>query len=596
MKLLHNLWNSVGGGTMPKPNSDGTAHLDSKLLDIAHEGWKGERPDDFLFSDFGGFTRHLHDDDPSDAPRRLADAHVSLILFNALMYPGEHTLVFQDDGGAGGLYVTTEVTDDYLEVSIVSNYAQLEYKESWYQAVLSLFDWYAYPAGMFNVNVFRKRWPRDYITLYVALQVSEIIVFVFDVLRSGAFRLLVKDDDKRTLFENLMSQLVIWPIESDFTFAESAIRLTRQVGMVPDSMTSNFGVDRRREEANLVNAYEIAAMNDDDIGMTSLSELQRLIRMRNAYLDRLRETLVAFSQAQNPTDFDDDWDDDEDDWFEPDDLIDDLIRAGLLDVAGNPTGDSESLSEAQGLKHGSSADGGDAGAYLIDVGTVTNPTDVSIAATLEQTMAAALDMSGDQTILACFAWPGGVTWITQGRPDCVIPADIVTRLAHELARYKAVLVWERPIPEPRLVESRFETATSILTRLKQTNALAITHAMSDVELTELGADEYVIESGNDDVPTFLSYRVNLDVFGDRAPVVRLDIMRDDYYWAVEGPFFMNLQFPCDQTHLFVSDDGWTIRIVDEQRTLMPFALTRLALAVQVSLGGEIREDGHFRLV
>lgn len=77
---LRGLWDSVGGGRMPRPSSEGTSHLDSKLVDAASEGWNGERPDSFLFSDFGTFRRHLNEDDPSDAPRRLADAHITLLM------------------------------------------------------------------------------------------------------------------------------------------------------------------------------------------------------------------------------------------------------------------------------------------------------------------------------------------------------------------------------------------------------------------------------------------------------------------------------------------------------------------------------------
>jgi len=289
---IKKLWKSAGGGTMPKPSMDGSAHLDSKLLDVGNEGWGGERPDDFLFSDFGTFTRHLGDTAEGDSVRLLADAHVLLLMSDITARRGTHTVVFQDDGGQGGLYVRVDVTPETIDVAFVSNYAQLEYKEAWYQAVLSLYEWYSYPTGTFNVNIYRKSWPRPQTTLNIATQLSEIIVYIFDVMRSGSFRLLVSNLEQFPRLKEELAELVVWPIETDFTFAERAVRLTREVGIVPPPTANSIQQERNLGTTNVARAYDIAAMNDDEVGMTSLSEIVRLLRMRSRYLSDMRDVLV----------------------------------------------------------------------------------------------------------------------------------------------------------------------------------------------------------------------------------------------------------------------------------------------------------------
>jgi len=272
-------------------------------------------------------------------------------------------------------------------------------------------------------------------------------------------------------------------------------------------------------------------------------------------------------------------------------VIERLVDNGFL----SGTTDDDSLNSYQGFATGLCLSG-EAWIFVIDAYGVTDSVEWHERASLEKTMEEALSHSDDEKVLACLAWAGGFVLLRRGKPDFQLAEDLVEQLRQELETFAPTIVWARPIPEAAKVMPRFASATEILERLKYEATQFTAVSILDAEaLTHLGAGFRVVQQAEGTEGKFLAVRGSFHAFGDESKLIRLDIRREKR-WGQDVAGFLNLEFPSGMPHLFAFDDGWVVRLVDENRHLSKVELRHLAVAVQTVLGGTISDEAYYSLV
>jgi hypothetical protein len=288
------LLTSFGDVALQPMTSEPKSFIDSGYLNWAQSqrDETGVIPPE-AFSSYDTFTRRLVVDEAEDQRRKASDLHVTLLIASVLSFDDSTTLAFEQEGTEGGPYLRIDFEPDRIDVALVSNFGQLERKERWYQAVLSLFEWYAMPMGVLDTFVFAKSWPADFSRIDIAAQISALLVYVFDVSRAGAFG--VRDSGRLLAdLDYWMPTLTIRQFHRDDTHAGQSIRLMRDVGMVPEPTLRTVEEERRFGRVTVARALEVAEANDDEVGMESLTELLRMLTVRDEYLSDMRELVDLY--------------------------------------------------------------------------------------------------------------------------------------------------------------------------------------------------------------------------------------------------------------------------------------------------------------
>ena len=251
------------------------------------------------YSQFDGFTRYLSPNLELQQKQRAADNWLALVIAFGLARHGNITLALAQDGDAGGPYLDITSTGEFVEASIVSNYGQLEPKENWFQAVMSLYEWTSIPTSILSTRIYRKVWPAGFSPVVLASAIAELLVFVFDALRAGSFSVLVSFADD-AVFENVPPNLFVGAIGVNDTFAEEAIAATRELEIIPAMSLRAEPEENSLGAVSVSEAYEIAADNADEVGMDSLKQLMNDIDFRSSYSAETRlalETLIGLGKT-----------------------------------------------------------------------------------------------------------------------------------------------------------------------------------------------------------------------------------------------------------------------------------------------------------
>jgi hypothetical protein len=224
--------------------------------------------------------------------QRAADNWLALVIAFGLARHGKITLALIQDGDAGGPYVDITTTGEFVEASLVSNFRLLEPKENWFQAVMSLYEWTSIPTSILSTRIYRKVWPSGFSPVVLGSVIAEILVFVFDALRAGSFSILVSFAED-PLFGVVPSNLYVDAIDVNDTFAQQAIAATRRLDMFP-AMSPRSEAEELALGANSVpEAYDIAADNDDEVGMDTLKQLMSDLEFRATYANETRFALES---------------------------------------------------------------------------------------------------------------------------------------------------------------------------------------------------------------------------------------------------------------------------------------------------------------
>ena len=276
---------------LPTPRHRPDTRLDSALV---REGETAVRSGGSIprscYSPFDGFTRYLSPNLELQAKQRAADNWLALVIANGIARHGKITLALVQDAGAGGPYLDITSNSEFVEASLISNFALLEPKENWFQAVMSLYEWTSIPTSILSTRIYRKVWPVGFSPVVLGSAIAEMLVFVFDALRAGSFSILVSNANG-PLFNVVPENLVVDAIGVNDTFAQQAIAATRRLEMYPTMSTRSEAEELVLGASAIPEAYDIAADNDDEVGMDTLKQLMNDLKFRATYANDTRNLL-----------------------------------------------------------------------------------------------------------------------------------------------------------------------------------------------------------------------------------------------------------------------------------------------------------------
>ena len=222
---------------------------------------------------------------------KATDTLLTLLIAYGLKKKTSFTLALKQDGYAGGPYLNVVKKSDYIEATLISNYRQLEPKEEWFSAVLSLFEWTNIVTGVLTTKLYRKVWPSEFPDIEVAASISEVMTYVLGANRSP-YWVFVTFDKKDALL-NALPENIYWFIPMfDASFAGRVTGETRRKKMIPSATTRSVHSERELGLEAVVPAIFIAEQVDDEIGITTLGQLKKDLEYRASYLDELRTSVT----------------------------------------------------------------------------------------------------------------------------------------------------------------------------------------------------------------------------------------------------------------------------------------------------------------
>jgi len=260
-----------------------------------------------------------------------------------------------------------------------------------------------------------------------------------------------------------------------------------------------------------------------------------------------------------------------------------LFRVGLADSRGalSQTASADLLraestgTVAQVKKIGQSwYSGGDVVEYFLSISVLESPVETVSRELLRSQGAIEGNLVG-------IVGPGYSIVVARGDRDAEIPNDIAEQLVAVLA--DARVVWERVIPEAEWFEVEFDDASAIIDKLVAGGL--------NIEVVD-PRDAFGMEDAGD----YVSESIPLDDFATAtfAPFfepeprkVTLQILLEEH-WADSNPDWLEAYLPYGGRQVFVTDDGWVIRIVGtHDRDVPDEELLAASGRIQSVLGGHV---------
>ncbi|WP_168625648.1 hypothetical protein [Cryobacterium sp. BB307] len=257
-----------------------------------------------------------------------------------------------------------------------------------------------------------------------------------------------------------------------------------------------------------------------------------------------------------------------------------LEEAALLDSPGmRIPGTFDGRDCTQGVSYCSSPFSGDPiGAYTLDVET----WDPAVADRAIARVSAEHDADA-RSVLFVAAETWGVR-LRQVQGDSEIPPKIADSIIRAIGEGRVIV--ERPIPEPEWFESEYPSAAALLAQLTEAGFQFHAQPPEAPEIDEV--DDYILAGLEDDTFAF----VRLSSLGQAASKKLLHahiFIEED--WAENLPDLMNAYFRVECPHVFISGNGWVVRLVsDGNHAASEADLNTAAHIVRNALGGKVFYD------
>lgn len=208
-------------------------------------------------------------------------------LASSISLPGEAAVVLRMPSDQGGVYLSYEHSDDgSITVYMMSNYDLWEPKEEWFRAVMTNLEWFALRLSVPGQIAYRKSWPAGVAPWHVANAVALVAVHVFDVLRDGIPTPLYQWPGDARVAKFAHKYSLAEPLNLfGFDQTSSHISIGMDKGRFPKAIPSETSPGSEtifaRDEVNA--AYDIAADNDDELGVYTLKYLVQRLEERLKY-------------------------------------------------------------------------------------------------------------------------------------------------------------------------------------------------------------------------------------------------------------------------------------------------------------------------
>jgi len=267
--------------------------LESLDMDLAQEALDdGKRIPNSCYTDFDTFVRRLKADPERTTRLHNFDVFLSATLSRLIDTRDNFYVALWRADSAGGPYINFSRKQDKYEVTLMSNYRQLEKRENWFAAAISLFEWYAYDTGFLGVKLYRKSWSLEEDPVEIASAISLVVTYVLDALASG-YSLVQIPQLQDSVFMEQYKKGQLSPVLDDASMGWRLIEAANKNGFHPPISQYRAGMDSLVSQHNLRDAIDIAAENDDELGMYSLEQVLEDVHKREELfkpvLGKLRE-------------------------------------------------------------------------------------------------------------------------------------------------------------------------------------------------------------------------------------------------------------------------------------------------------------------
>lgn len=281
-----------------------------------------------------------------------------------------------------------------------------------------------------------------------------------------------------------------------------------------------------------------------------------------------------------------------------------LLGANLVDSRGKP-GPSRNPKHSdengvcllgQGVKYTQSIySGDDVDAYYIDV-EVWRRDEFDNEYTSMGAVFSKSQLAYEDSVLAVIGGDNWALWIRRGARDAEADFDLADSVIYALGQ--GVVMWSREMPMPERPNSRFKdlrhlafTLNERLNNSRDPFGFNGFYPSSSVEeFSQRGVDEFVFEMAKDDELATTMGLVTWRTTGQIASVI-LDLIVMDYFG---DSLIRRLEsfVPVNEPHIFISDDGWAIRIARDPRgheEVTPDQLIAAAAVIRTRIGGVISQ-------
>lgn len=267
--------------------------LESFDMDIASAAVNEGKPiPASAYTMFDGFVRRLKADPERTTRLQNFDVYLTTTLARLMDTRDTFFTALWRADSAGGPYISFVKKADKYEVTLMSNYRKLEKREQWFAAALSLFEWYAADTGFLGVKLFRKSWSLDNDPVEIASAISLAVTYVLDGLASECALIQIPRLQDE-IFEEEYRKGQLNPVVDDASMGWRLIKEANSNGFYPTVSQYRAGMDSLISQHNLRDAIDIAAENDDELGMNSLEQLLEDVQKREALFkpipDKIRE-------------------------------------------------------------------------------------------------------------------------------------------------------------------------------------------------------------------------------------------------------------------------------------------------------------------
>lgn len=320
--------------------------LESFDMDIASAAVNEGKPiPASAYTQFDGFIRRLRADPERTTRLHNFDVYLTTTLARLMDTRNEFFTALWRADSAGGPYISFVKKADKYEVTLMPNYRKLEKREQWFAAALSLFEWYAADTGFLGVKLYRKSWSLDNDPIEIASAISLAVTYVLDGLASDCALIQIPRLQDE-IFEDEYRKGQLNPVVDDASMGWRLIAEANSNGFYPPVSQYRAGMDSLISQHNLRDAIDVAAENDDELGMYSLEQLLEDVQKREALFkpvtDKIREFISLSTHLpsirqlpRNHPDYEE-LDDDEQYGEDFDDDIDEFLAAQQTPTPSSP--------------------------------------------------------------------------------------------------------------------------------------------------------------------------------------------------------------------------------------------------------------------
>lgn len=234
-----------------------------------------------IYADDRAVVRRLSRSPEHDAKLRALDSALIAVIALGLKNQSEFSVGIKRED-AGPIAIINQAPGR-IEVTLSSNFDLVEPKDSLFAAQLSLLEWTGIRTDFLGKYIFRKVWHKDSDPIAVAAAIALPLVYIFNSLRDGGAVIYHTVEDSAVLAHAQESFAMVKTDE--YTYIRAFISdYFDELDAVEASDTTPQH-ETKLALINISTAEQVAAENEDEVGMQALSQMRDDLNFRASYVD-----------------------------------------------------------------------------------------------------------------------------------------------------------------------------------------------------------------------------------------------------------------------------------------------------------------------